>query len=936
MLVITFISHRQTSASLISQIQGELKNISELQAAEIEMYFNTLWNIGEEFAYKPEWQALLYANSDSPDYSPLFQKTRDALRATANTFGFGTAGLLDINGIAVAHTHDVSMGVDFSYREYFKEILQTGKRSYEVVVSITSGDLAIIMANPVLDPENGQIIGVSFFNINLERLGETTTNKLRMGEIGYAFVIDNKGMFVIHPDKEILGKDSTPYEWARFMLANENGSIEFEWYGIHQIAGFAKVPSVGMTVVMIVEFSDFMRPVDYLFKTNLAMTFLSVILVSLVVFIVVRGVSRSLQHVVSLTKKIEEGNFKFNENELARNAKALKNNDEIASLIHGIDHMRENLQRLFDDSAQKTHAAQSASNAKSAFLANMSHEIRTPMNSIIGFMELALDNDITPQIRGYLEKIKDSTKWLLRIINDILDISKIESGNLELEKIPFDLQNIFNRCQSLILPSINEKGLILQISTEPAFTKRLLGDPLRLYQVLINLLSNAVKFTNSGSIFMSSKIIDKKNQTLDGTITVYFEIKDSGIGMTKEQIEKIFAPFTQAESGTTRKYGGTGLGLSIAKNIVELMGGEFSVESAAGLGSKFSFTLDFKTVDANSKELDYILEEKIKITEIEKPSFSGEVLVCEDNAMNQQVICEHLTRVGLKTIIAENGLICVEMIKKRINEGIKQFDLIFMDIHMPVMDGLEAAAKIMKLGTGIPIVAMTANIMSDDRNSYRKIGMNDCVGKPFTSLELWHCLLKYFTPVSWHPVNETPNIEADDEFQRALISGFVNEYSTRFNEIKAALDTGDIKLAHRLSHSLKSNAAQLQKKELQEAAASVEKNLENNENLVTRSQLDTLEKELSLVLTDLKPLADEFAAPKNEEKNNLTASIINDKEAQELINQLETLLKMGSPKCQELTYNLHNIGGSEILIRQIEDYDFDHALETLDKMKMGL
>jgi len=679
-----------------------------------------------------------------------------------------------------------------------------------------------------------------------------------------------------------------------------------------------------------------------LFKTNLAMTFLSVILVSLVVFFVIRGVSRSLQYVVSLTKKIEEGDFKFNENELARNAKALKINDEIASLIHGIDHMRENLQRLFEDSAQKTQAAQAANNAKSAFLANMSHEIRTPMNSIIGFMELALDNDISPQVRGYLEKIKDSTKWLLRIINDILDISKIESGNLELEKIPFDLQNIFNRCQSLILPSINEKGLILQISTEPAVTKKLLGDPLRLYQVLINLLSNAVKFTNTGSIFMSSKIIDTKNKALDETITIYFEIKDSGIGMTKEHIKKIFTPFTQAESGTTRKYGGTGLGLSIAKNIVELMGGEFSVDSAVGLGSKFSFTLDFKTVDANSEEMDYILEEKIKITEIEKPTFNGEVLVCEDNAMNQQVICEHLTRVGLKSIIAENGMIGVDMIKKRINEGSKQFDLIFMDIHMPVMDGLEAAAKIMKLNTGIPIVAMTANIMSDDRDSYRKIGMNDCVGKPFTSLELWHCLLKYFTPISWHPVNEVSNNKSDeiknieDEFHRKLIASFVKTNRTKFSEINVALDVGDIKLAHRLAHSLKGNAAQLKKKELQEAAAIVEKNLKNNENLVTRSQLDALEKELSLVIIELKPLTDEFAAPKNEEKNNLSTSIINDKEARELINQLESLLKMGSPKCQELIDNLHNIGGSGNLIRQIENYDFDHALDTLEKMKMGL
>jgi len=420
---------------------------------------------------------------------------------------------------------------------------------------------------------------------------------------------------------------------------------------------------------------------------------------------------------------------------------------------------------------------------------------------------------------------------------------------LQLERIPFDLHSIFSRCQSILLPSVNEKGLNLCVYIESKITKRLLGDPLRLYQVLTNLLSNAVKFTNTGTIWMSSAIIQPPadSPASDNTITIYFEIKDSGIGMTTEQMEKIFSPFTQAETGTTRKYGGTGLGLSIAKNIVELMGGEFFVESTPNVGSKFSFKLNFETVDVCDDE---VLEEKINITNLEKPMFEGEILLCEDNVMNQQVICEHLARVGLRTVVAENGKIGVEMVKNRKEKGEKQFDLIFMDVHMPVMDGLEAAGKIIELETGIPIVTMTANIMLHDRELYKKIGMSDYVGKPFTSNELWHCLLKYFKTIEKQPDKENQIMKNEEEYQRIFIDAFMKSNQTKFSEITAALDAGDIKTAHRLAHSLKGNAAQIGKADLQKAAAAVEEQLKDGENKVTRQQLAALETELSAVLAE--------------------------------------------------------------------------------------
>ena len=567
--------------------------------------------------------------------------------------------------------------------------------------------------------------------------------------------------------------------------------------------------------------------------------------------------------------------------------------------------------------------AQAASVAKSSFLANMSHEIRTPMNSIIGFAELALDKAILPHVRDYLNKITDSTKWLLRIINDILDISKIESGKIELENVPFELHSIFARCQSVISPSANEKGLDLRVYAEPTIGKKLLGDPVRLYQALMNLLSNAVKFTDNGAVKMSSSITGSD----DNTATVYFEVKDSGIGMSAEQIEKVFEPFMQADSSTTRNYGGTGLGLTIAKNIVELMGGKLTVASELGKGSTFCFGLVFQTVEAP----DEITEIK-EIKALEKPHFDGLVLICEDNPMNQQVICEHLARVGLQTVIAENGKLGVEIVQARTNTGEKPFDLIFMDIFMPVMDGVEAATKIKALGIGTPVIAMTANMMSGELENYRKAGMCDCVGKPFTTQELWRCLLKYLTPVSVSVVDEADQERKTSELQEKLRVKFVKDNQDKFAEIAHAIDAeagaGDVVLAHRMAHSLKTNAGMIGKAALQNIAAEIEASLKDGV-LPNTKQMDTLKTELDLVLEELKPLLENISGQPAQEA--LTAE-----QATALFSKLEPMLKTRNTECVGLLDEIRAIPGGDDLAAQIEKYNFKLAIQKLAELKERL
>jgi signal transduction histidine kinase/CheY-like chemotaxis protein len=569
--------------------------------------------------------------------------------------------------------------------------------------------------------------------------------------------------------------------------------------------------------------------------------------------------------------------------------------------------------------------AKAASHAKSSFLANMSHEIRTPMNSIIGFSELSLDDDIPSKTRERLAKILENAKWLLQIINDILDISKIESGKMELEKIPFDLRELFTSCRTVITPKADEKGLSMYFYAEPSIGKITLGDPVRLLQVLVNLLSNSVKFTNNGIVKLHAVV----RNIGENTVTIYFEVKDSGIGMTPEQIAVIFEPFKQAESGTTRKYGGTGLGLAITKNIVEMMGGKLMVESTPGVGSKFSFELVFDAINENGESLN---KKKSVSAEMEKPTFEGEILLCEDNDMNQQVICEHLERVGLKTVVAENGKVGVDMVQSRIEKGEKLFDLIFMDIHMPVMDGFETAAKIFELNIGIPIVAMTANIMSNDKELYRASGMSDYVGKPFTSQELWRCLMKYFKPMKWQTENAVHRSQSDDELRLKLINNFVKSNREKFTEITDAINAGDIKLAHRLVHTLKSNAGQLNKNLLQQAAEDVENNLKNGENLATPRQMSALEAELNAALTEFAPMITVQSEPVTKPP----ASSFDAGSAEELINKLQPLFENGNPECLNYTDSLRLIPGSEEIIRYMENIDFQSALTALNKWKEGM
>ncbi|MFM9910785.1 MAG: ATP-binding protein [Chitinophagaceae bacterium] len=361
-----------------------------------------------------------------------------------------------------------------------------------------------------------------------------------------------------------------------------------------------------------------------------------------------------------------------------------------------------------------TETAKNAVKAKQQFLSNMSHEIRTPMNAIIGFTKVVLRTDLSAKQKEYITAIKMSGDSLIVLINDILDLAKVDAGKMSFEKIPFKLTMSITSMLHLFETKIQEKNLALIIDFDNKIPEVLVGDPVRLHQIILNLVSNAVKFTTTGAITVSVQLLAEAEEI----VTIEFTVRDTGIGITKDKIEKIFDNFQQATSGTSRLYGGTGLGLAIVKQLVEPQGGTIRVESKIGEGSAFIFTLSFqKTNEKASSEID--------IVELDTDIKNIKILVVEDIALNQLLMKTLLDDFGFECDITANGKIAIDKLQT------KDYDIILMDLQMPEMNGFQATEYIRNtLHLSIPIIALTADVTTVDVAKCKAVGMNDYIAKP--------------------------------------------------------------------------------------------------------------------------------------------------------------------------------------------------------------
>ncbi len=501
--------------------------------------------------------------------------------------------------------------------------------------------------------------------------------------------------------------------------------------------------------------------------------------------------------------------------------------------VLGTVSVQDMLSRLAQTEIRAREDAEAATRAKSEFLANMSHDIRTPMNAILGMADLLWESPLNPEQKKYVSIFRNAGESLLELINDILDLSKVEAGQMEMEEVGFHLPDLVLKTREVLEVKARQKNIALRWNISPEVPPFLKGDPARLRQILSNLIGNAIKFTHKGEIVLNVGNA-QENPRENGPVKLVFSVRDTGIGIPKDRLESIFESFTQAHSSTSREYGGTGLGLSICRGLAERMHGKIWVESEPGIGSDFRFTAVFPlwenpVTESQSPEFSAVSEENIRPMRI---------LLAEDNENNRLLFSFYLKNTPHQADMAENGRICLE----KYQNG--EYDIVFMDIDMPVMDGYKTADAIREWErengrTGIPIVALTAHALKGKERESLDAGCTEHMSKPFKKRQLFQMLRKYADACQCKDIplscSESPvetkeesdsgekHVVCVDQELKELIPGFMTVTQKEIRSMEEAVVEGNYEMIRRLGHRIKGAALCYCFEQMAEIAHDVEK-----------------------------------------------------------------------------------------------------------------
>jgi PAS domain S-box-containing protein len=537
--------------------------------------------------------------------------------------------------------------------------------------------------------------------------------------------------------------------------------------------------------------------------------------------------------------------------------------DAVLAVFEDMSLQREAAQAIAEASEQ----AIAASHAKSTFLANMSHEIRTPMNAIMGLSYLLLKGDLQTTQRAQLRKIQSSSQHLLSILNDILDYSKIEAGKMQVEQIEFELGQVLDNVASMTLERAAAKELALHFHVDKAVPQRLVGDPLRLGQIIVNLVNNAVKFTERGEVRVDLSLREQGAQD----VLLLCTVKDTGIGLSAEQMPLLFQSFQQADSSTTRQYGGTGLGLAICKQLATLMQGEVGVQSVLGQGSTFWFSARLGISHSHTLVAAHGQPREAPDARALERLRGARILLVEDNELNREVAGELLSDVGVRVDTAINGELALQCLQER------AYDLVLMDMQMPVMDGITATRLLRAQPefSALPVIAMTANAMEGDRQACLQAGMNDHLSKPIEPDQLFAMLLQWLPPAAVVALNAPARRPVPDsgmpaiagldvvtglhlvrgkkDFYLSMLRKFAKGQEGTVAAIREDLQRGLYADAQRRAHNLKSLSGSIGMEPLARLAAEVEAQLRSGHDAVALpAALQVLDARLGPFLEELR------------------------------------------------------------------------------------